>query len=61
MAKKVNKKVKSPLSTRFGSFVARTVPGSAVKLGRLSSRAGKSTAKAASQFKDGFLQGWDEV
>lgn len=63
MAKKqaTKKAKKDPISSRFGSFVARTVPGTAVKLGRLSSKAGKGTAKAAGQFKDGFLKGWEEV
>ena len=44
---KRNCKVKDPISSRFGAFVAKTVPGSAVKPGR--------------NFKDGFVKGWDEV
>lgn len=58
---KKNTKVKAPLSTRFGSFVAKTVPGSAVKLGRLTKKGGSATAKAAMNFKDGFIKGWEEV
>ena len=59
--KKANCKVKDPISSRFGAFVAKTVPGSAVKLGRLAARAGKGSAVAGRNFKDGFVKGWDEV
>ncbi len=61
MAKKANTKTKAPISSRFGGFVARTIPGSAVKLGRLSKRAGQGTMTAANNFKDGFVKGWEDV
>jgi hypothetical protein len=60
MKKQATKK-KDPISTRFGAFFARTVPGSAVKLGRLSKKAGGGVANAAVNFKDGFVKGWEEV
>ena len=63
MAKKAkqNCKIKDPISTRFGGFFARTVPGSAVKLGRLSKKAGTGIAGAAMNFKEGFVKGWEDV
>ena len=61
MATKANKRNKAPLSSRFGGLVARTIPGTAVRLGRLTKRAGKGTAKAATNFRDGFMKGWDDV
>ena len=62
MAKKVQaKKVKAPLSSRLGNFVARRGPGTAVKLGRMTKKAGGGLASAAVKFKDGFVEGWDEV
>ena len=61
MKKQATKLPKTPLSTRFGAFVARTVPGSAVKLGRASKRAGGGIATASRNFKDGFMKGWEEV
>jgi hypothetical protein len=61
MAKKQATPAKAPLSTRFGRLVAKHGPGTAVKLGRLSKKAGSGIASSASKFKDGFVQGWEEV
>ena len=59
--RKKNAKKKDPISSRFGAFVAKTVPGSAVKLGRLAARAGKGSAVAGRNFKDGFVKEWEEL
>jgi len=61
MSKKQATTVKAPLSTRFGHFVAKHGPGTAIKLGRLTKKAGGGIASASVKFKDGFVQGWDEV
>ena len=52
---------KAPLSTRFGRFVVAHGPGTAVKLGRLTKKGAGGIAEAAVKFKNGFIEGWEDV
>lgn len=55
------KLIKEPISERFGNFFARRVPGSAVKLGRMTKKAGNGIITASDNFRTGFWKGWDDV
>ena len=65
MSKKVTKKAqatrKIPFSAKLGRIVAKHGPGLAVKLGRGIKKGGTGISHAAITFKDGFMEGWEEV
>ena len=61
MPKKQATKVKEPLATRLGRSIARRGPGTAKKAGRATKFLAEQSKVFATQFKEGFGQGWDDA